>query len=454
LQNETYYRMKGLEQNKVNVTGRLEVMQYSQKMNAERANDLNVKYIASLPIDTNRNSNWSKLIKTIADNTQMTADSYEVSFSGRYIEEKTLNLGLEEIPKRELKVKNQVDSIAVNLASGRKIIDWKSTSQDVQKNVQEIEDELFSIYMDEEIMQGANIEVTYRVDVSNVGEIDTLDSYVYYATTQEKIEWHIRLTAENISLNISPALINKMLSKTEPIKISKIYSYFDNLVFRPEDNNKWSVLNRNIQTDGNNDVEFTDEKDLFQAVISRDNIRAERVVWTEVNDISREVQIGNVLERNEDRIDKYSVVETTSLKDIELYPSSSMEVLEDLNSKEPNRKVSTISTYLVLSKTISAEDVNAQDALSYRNYMEIMETLSNTGRRDYKAAEGNFSGDRNVSGDSNLDEIRMTSEGDIDAAERIIILPPFGDKKIMTGLIIVALTILGIGIIFIKKKVL
>ena len=130
---------------------------------------------------------------------------------------------------------------------------------------------------------------------------------------------------------------------------------------------------------------------------------------------------------------------TTSLEGIELYPNESYEV----EHSEDTGKYSTVGTYLVLSKTLSAEDMQAEDALSYRNYVEIISTASDTGRRDFNSAEGNFEGV--------LDE--QNPENDIDAAERVIILPPFGENKIIIGIIIAAIVILGVGVIFIKKKV-
>lgn len=440
LQNTSYYTMQG---NLKTVTGRLEVMKYSQNMTPETADTLNIEYMKTLDQDLSEDSELSNAIKKHANYTQMTADSYEISmdFSDKSDIEKILNLGLQEIPERNIEVTNQVDNIVVKLANGRKIIDM---NMGLNQNVQEIKDKLFNIYMDEEIMQGATIEVTYRINISNIGDVDTLYSYVEYATEEEKRNWYTALTGESVPNGVD---INEILLKSETVKISKLYSYYDNLIFRAEDNNKWEIINKTVETDDalnarrdplTNHLVYLNEDNLYD---SRVNIRDERVVWNKVKDLE-------VLDRNEERINKYPVVETTSLKDIELYPNKSKEVIDNLNSNSSSRPVSTLCTYLVLSKTLSAKDMEAKDALNYKNYVEIISTSSNTGRRDYNGAEGNFTGD------ATLDANKLVSENDIDDAERIIILTPFGDKKIMIGLIISVLLILGIGIIFIKKKIL
>lgn len=147
------------------------------------------------------------------------------------------------------------------------------------------------------------------------------------------------------------------------------------------------------------------------------------------------------MNRNIERIEQYSVIETTSLNGIELYPNNAKEVIDNLADNSKTRPISTVCTYLVLSKTLSQEDMSKKDALNYRNYVEIINTSSGTGRRDYNGAEGNFTGD------GSLNENILVGENDIDNAERITILPPFGDKKIAFGVILIILSIIGAGIV-------
>jgi len=79
--------------------------------------------------------------------------------------------------------------------------------------------------------------------------------------------------------------------------------------------------------------------------------------------------------------------------------------------------------------------------LEYNNYVELIETQSITGRRDYEGKVANYQ------------PIEVIEERDTDKAELVQILQPFGDKKIYYVLIATCSVILTAGIIFIKRKV-
>jgi len=477
------------------VDGRVEVMKYSQVIDSKIADELNLGYMKNLweYIDNLSNkerateevqkqiTDLTNRISTFANKTKMTANSYKVSFKGDdYIERKTLNLGLQEIPERKVEMTNQVDRIVIRLANGEKIIDWSPNATDV-KNVQEIVDRRFSIYMDEEIMQGATVEVIYKINISNIGEVDTLYNYIQYAPIEgqtdkeyDQIDFYKDITGKTATRDN----ITDLLWQTETIEISKVYSYYDDLIFRAEDNNKWEILNKTVENydkdkyngetvvkangmirdregnllykrDNYNHLIFSSENTLSDG---RLNVRDKSLMWTSVKNL-------DVVERNRNNVENnYLVVETTSLQGIELYPNVSSEVRKtaqglknNSNTVTNNSPISTVCTYLVLSKVLSAEDMNIDGALDYINFAEIVETVSNTGRRAYNGIEGNFTGEK-VSDENEVPS--LVSEDDIDAAERIVIMPPFGDKKIMIGLIVAAMAVLGVGVIFIKKKVL
>jgi len=109
------------------------------------------------------------------------------------------------------------------------------------------------------------------------------------------------------------------------------------------------------------------------------------------------------------------------------------------------------------SKVISAEDMNTNGALNYKNYVEIISTYSNTGRRGFNNITGfnihNNTAEGNFSGNERLKENILLKEMDTDKAEVVNILPPFGNKKLMIGIIIIYLIVLGAFIIFIKRKI-
>lgn len=110
-----------------------------------------------------------------------------------------VNLGLEERPKAQIAIHKQVDNVKVTLADGSILFDakgsinnvlWKKgkTYEPVYKNglLTEIRNAnvaqsgLIQLSMDEELMHGATIAITYKITLSNVGETDYNDNAFYY----------------------------------------------------------------------------------------------------------------------------------------------------------------------------------------------------------------------------------------------------------------------------------
>ena len=121
-------------------------------------------------------------IKKLAEETKMKAWTEDIEFrpnnTGKDKVEQ-INLGLRERPKVELTMEEEIVGIEVKLSDGQTIID---TEKGVNKNVNGLDKEEekvpISIYMDEEIMQGAEIRVKYRVKIRNSGEIDKMSNYI------------------------------------------------------------------------------------------------------------------------------------------------------------------------------------------------------------------------------------------------------------------------------------
>ncbi|MBQ9297586.1 MAG: VWA domain-containing protein [Clostridia bacterium] len=119
-------------------------------------------------------------IKILADKTYMTAESIIVNYKPNNVKGNTvheLNLALMERPKTQLKILEDIIAIKVILSDGTVLID---TSKGLNKNINGLEREgvPITIYMDDEIMHGANLIVDYRITLRNEGEIDTLSSYI------------------------------------------------------------------------------------------------------------------------------------------------------------------------------------------------------------------------------------------------------------------------------------
>ncbi len=121
-------------------------------------------------------------IRELAKATKMTAKTDFLKFrpnnTGKDKVEQ-INLGLRERPKVELSMEQEVVGIKVTLSDGKVLID---TAKGVNKNVNGLEkaDEKvpISVYLDEELMQGTEIQVTYQIKIRNSGEIDKMSNYI------------------------------------------------------------------------------------------------------------------------------------------------------------------------------------------------------------------------------------------------------------------------------------
>ena len=112
---------------------------------------------------------------------------------------------------------------------------------------------------------------------------------------------------------------------------------------------------------------------------------------------------------------------------------------------EPRQK--TGAATMILTKVMSIN--NDQDLLVYDNHVEIIKLSNEAGRRSYTPNRGT-----SIPGNLDVIESNNLQEADSAAAERLEILPPFGDNTVVYIIIGIASAItLLIGIILIKKVV-
>ncbi len=95
-----------------------------------------------------------------------------------------VNLGLVERPKTKLTISKEVESIKVT----NKGIILVDTANNIGKKIEDPRD--VYVELDDELINGANMEVTYRIKVSNEGDYDTMYNYFEgdptYGTEQEQ----------------------------------------------------------------------------------------------------------------------------------------------------------------------------------------------------------------------------------------------------------------------------
>ena len=342
------------------------------------------------------------------------------SQNGNYLIE-NVDFGLEERPKSQLEIDKSVANVRVTLANNNILFDITSEANNAlwqdhkEYNIGAVKDDNNGIYptyydtddkhrysyrevidtlvgttdkgliqltMDEEIMHGATVQITYAVKVSNVGETDYIDgankNFYYLGNTGGAHE--------------STTTTNQLIDYVQ-----------NNLRFDASAMNNAS----NAVNGGSEEGTKTNTENGW-AVISKDEIIGQGLVNS------------NLTEDVNQFID---IIQTPNFGEKALLPGES------------------ITKMLILSQEITPE--NTANDLTYANMVEIVKTSNEAGRRMAYSVVGNQ--------DPTLPD---ASEVDANVAERIVILPPFGEQRIYYLLGIVLGTILIGGIVLIRIKVL
>ena len=335
-----------------------------------------------------------------------------------------VDLGLEERPKAQLKTTKEVTNVKITLANGSTLfdasakatnvlwIDHKAHGQDVN-NTYKINDNYatalmktpnvrqqaadkgkIQITMDEELMHGATIKITYGIFVANVGEVDYKENSFYYTGYVSNTN------------NIVKTTVNKIVDYVGYNGSDDTNATRNNLQF--EENNGWTVIDTNgLKNDGlvnsalenqlnmyKTKVQKDLDKDLVPIIVDEGNAKA---VYSKIHS------------------DRVAAVDTA------------------------NNSNSIAATSLVLSQVITSQ--NTSDDMTYNNMVEIVKTGNTVGRR------------MNYSIVGNQNPINEPNEIDADDAQEITILPPFGQKYIYYILGSAIAVILIVGVVLIKKKV-
>ncbi len=306
---------------KDNEARRLQVINYSKVM---KNNIAEVLYA----VENEKQS----LYKTLRENTWMYADTAKIKVQVEYNQAEAngsdqtdyrirdIDFGIENRPKNDMELDKQILGIKVTLANGNTIID---TQNGINKNVNWVPNTKTTqgkihIYMDEEIMQGANVQINYRITVKNVGEVDTTganDNSVGETYYTGKSNGNDRVVTTTVD---------------------KVIDYVDNsLVFKADLNPDWKL------------IENTDLKSI-------DQMKQDGYLNSNLN-----VMYQNA--KNEPQTVS-QIIMTESLAKTPLQPGQSA------------------SVDLVLTKTISTSD--EQTSLTYNNVAETLQFTNLVGRKD------------------------------------------------------------------------
>ena len=327
-----------------------------------------------------------------------------------------IDFGLTERPKAQLEIDKSVANVKVTLANGSILFDineaannalWQDHKEySIDENmrdgmyeeyygesdkhrysfrdeldgergiVQSTDKGLIQLTMDEELMHGATIQITYTVKITNVGETD------YYDTGDAKNYYYL---GTRDGSDVVTTTANQVVDYVQ-----------NNLQFNRE----------NEANGGSNSADGWN-------IITVDNLTGQDLV-------NARLESGG--ENN--KLSAFNtIIQTESFGSDNLVPG-----------QETTRT-------LILSQLITPE--NTDDDLTYGNMVEIVKTSNTVGRRMAYSVVGNQ--------DPSLED---ASEVDANIAERIVILPPFGEVRIYYILAgVVAVMLIG-GIILIRRKVL
>ena len=218
---------------------RNKVIEYSEK----NVTNYKAEVLAAHKADYNTMNSREDLIKDLIDNTKMTAETGMMVIEFEYDRTQTdtkdavqdtsiykvqnVDLGLEERPKAQLEINKEVTNVKLTLADGSTLFDAKQTASNVlwkdhkkydtgyknnmldetkfgsianirAKNTKDSRLGLIQLSMDEELMHGAKIQITYQITVTNVGEVDYKDNQFYYTGTVADKNTIVKTTANQI----------------------------------------------------------------------------------------------------------------------------------------------------------------------------------------------------------------------------------------------------------------
>ena len=269
--------------------------------------------LASHKADYDTMNDRNTLLKDLMANTSMKAETGLMVVELEYDQVGTngnkkdntyqitnVNLGLEERPKAQLAINKEVINVKLTLADGSVLFDAKDTAQNVLwrrheiyqtgynskthmldeskfkdlENIRQLNKNkigLIQLSMDEELMHGATIKVTYKITVTNVGEVDYKDNCFYYTgnvkdkntIVKTKADQVIDYVANNLQFNASENSNWSVIEK-DKLNTNNMYTTLVNNNLRKQ----VEQYNTIIQTEALN-------KELVPTLVSKENDHTE-----------------------------------------------------------------------------------------------------------------------------------------------------------------------------------
>ena len=360
-------------------------------------------------------------------------NNYEMA--GHYVLE-NLDLGLVQRPKAQLKVTKQITNVKLTLGNNSTLFDASARATNVlwvdHKAHGQDTDNVYStdknynnslmlnpvvrqnstnkgkvqLTMDEELMHGSTLQITYAITVANVGEVDYNEEQFYYtgkvADTSTIVKTDPRVLVDYVGTQVHDYNSNDDNTSTR-----------NNLQFNKAQNPDWNTIssadllnngllntrltdNVNKYTDGHIITTTAASKGLIPVIADQSNVKD---------------KIANA------------------------FKSDPLHALETVNSTQ-----SVSGVQLILTQMIT-QDSSSDDRI-YNNMTELVTTQNTVGRKMSYSVVGN------------QDPTMEPREIDADDSQEVVILPPFGNTHLfyVLGGAIALILIAGITITLVVLK--
>ena len=349
---------------------------------------------------------------------------------------KDLDLGLVQRPKAQLKVTKQITNVKLTLANNSTLFDASARATNVLwinhiAHGQDTENEYSTnknynnslmlnpvvrqnstnkgkvqLTMDEELMHGSTLQITYAITVANVGEVDYNEEQFYYtgkvADTSTVVKTDPKVLVDYVGTQVHDYNSNDDNTATR-----------NNLQFNKAQNPDWNTIssadllnngllntrltgNVNKYTDGHIITTTAASKGLIPVIADQRNVKD---------------KIANA------------------------FKSDPLHALETVNSTQ-----SVSGVQLILTQMIT-QDSSSDDRI-YNNMTELVTTQNTVGRKMSYSVVGN------------QDPTMEPREIDADDSQEVVILPPFGNTHLfyVLGGAIALILIAGITITLVVLK--
>ena len=376
-------------------------------------------------------------------NKNIGSENYDMA--GHYVLE-NLDLGLVQRPKAQLKVTKQITNVKLTLANNSTLFDASARATNVlwidhkahgvdndstgKKNTDT--GNLYStnknysnslmlnpvvrqnstnkgkvqLTMDEELMHGSTLQITYAITVANVGEVDYNEEQFYYtgkvADTSTIVKTDPRVLVDYVGTQVHDYNSNDDNTATR-----------NNLQFNKAQNPDWNTISSaDLLNNGLLNTRLTDNVNKYTDGHIITTTAASKGLIPVIADQSNE----------KDKIAK-------------AFKDDPMNALNTVNSTQ-----SVSGVQLILTQMIT-QDSSSDDRV-YNNMTELVTTQNTVGRKMSYSVVGN------------QDPTMEPREIDADDSQEVVILPPFGNTHLfyVLGGAIALILIAGITITLVVLK--